>query len=114
MAYAAWTKGTSALVLAIRALAASEGVADALAAEWAISQPDLAARSERAAGGAAPKAWRWAGEMREIAATFAESGLPAGFHGAAAEVYDRLESFKDADPPPPIDEVVEALLDSSD
>jgi hypothetical protein len=32
--------------------------------------------------------------MEEIAASFAAAGLPDGFHYAAAEVYRRLESFK--------------------
>ena len=59
MAYAGWTKGTSALILAIRALARAEGVEDALLAEWAMSQPALAARSEGAAASAAAKGWRW-------------------------------------------------------
>jgi 3-hydroxyisobutyrate dehydrogenase-like beta-hydroxyacid dehydrogenase len=34
MAYAAFTKGTSALLMGVRALAASEGVDEALLAEW--------------------------------------------------------------------------------
>ena len=44
MAYAAWTKGTAALLLAARALARAEGVEDALLAEWTLSQPSLADR----------------------------------------------------------------------
>lgn len=95
MCYAAYTKGTSALLLAIRALAAAEGVEAGLLEEWAISQPALTARSEGAARGSAPKAWRFAGEMEEIAATFAAQDLPDGFHRAASEVYRRLEAFKD-------------------
>ena len=47
-----------------------------------------------AAAGSAPKAWRFAGEMREIASTFGSADLPRGFHQAAAEVYDRLERFR--------------------
>ena len=39
--FAAWTKGTAALLLAIRALAAAENVEDALLAEWVTSQPGL-------------------------------------------------------------------------
>jgi 3-hydroxyisobutyrate dehydrogenase-like beta-hydroxyacid dehydrogenase len=93
--FAAWTKGTAALLLAIRALAVAEGVEDALLAEWAISMPDLAEQSERAALGNAPKAWRFAGELDEIAATFAADGLPDGFGRAAADVYERLAGFKD-------------------
>jgi 3-hydroxyisobutyrate dehydrogenase-like beta-hydroxyacid dehydrogenase len=95
--FAAWTKGTAALLLAIRALAVAEGVEAALLAEWAISMPDLAERSERAALANAPKAWRFAGELDEIAATFAADGLPDGFGTAAAEVYSRLAGFKDSD-----------------
>jgi len=87
MAYAAWTKGTAAMLLAIRATARANGVEDALLAEWARSQPDATGRSEAAAGAAAAKGWRWIAEMEEIAATFAAAGQPDGFHRAAAEVY---------------------------
>jgi 3-hydroxyisobutyrate dehydrogenase-like beta-hydroxyacid dehydrogenase len=89
MAYAAWTKGTTALLLAARALARAEGVEDALLTEWALSQPHLAAQSERAAASAATKGWRWIAEMEEIAHCMAEAGLPDGFHQAAAEIYRR-------------------------
>ncbi len=97
MAYAAWTKGTSALLLATAALARANGVGDALAREWELSQPGLVDRLAGSAGSVAPKAWRWSGEMAEIADTFAAAGLPDGFHRAAAAVYSRLEGFKDAD-----------------
>jgi hypothetical protein len=86
-AYAAWTKGTAALVLAIRDFARAEGVDDALLAEWARSQPQLPERLETAARAADAKGWRWIGEMEEIAVAFADAGLPAGFHEAAAAVY---------------------------
>ena len=108
MAYASWTKGTSALILSVRALAAIEGVEDALLAEWQISQPQLLKRVEDAAAGSAPKAWRFVGEMEEIAATFAAAGLPDGFHLAAAEVWRRLSSYKDA-PRPSVADVVDVL-----
>jgi Domain of unknown function (DUF1932) len=89
MAYASWTKGTAALVLAARGLARAEGVEDVLLAEWALSQPGLADRSVQAAGSAAAKGWRWIAEMEEIAAAMAGAGLPEGFHQAAAEIYRR-------------------------
>jgi hypothetical protein len=92
MAYAAWTKGSAALLLAIRELAQARGVEDALSAEWARSLPELEGRSAAAARSAAAKGWRWIGEMHEIADTFAASDLPDGFHRAAAEVYERLVS----------------------
>jgi 3-hydroxyisobutyrate dehydrogenase-like beta-hydroxyacid dehydrogenase len=89
MAYASWTKGTAALVLAARALARAEGVEDLLLAEWALSQPALADRSVGAARSAATKGWRWVAEMEEIAASMAAAGLPDGFHQAAAEIFRR-------------------------
>ncbi len=110
VAYAAWTKCTDALVLAICALAAHEGIDQALMDEWRISQPDLERKSSRAAAVAAPKAWRFVGEMEEIAATFEAAGLPTGFHNAAADICARLTSFKDrTDPPPTVTAVIEAL-----
>jgi hypothetical protein len=87
MAYAAWTKGTAALLIAIGELARAEGVEDVLLEEWRMSLPELPERSERAARSAAAKGWRWVGEMEEIASTFAAAGLPDGFHRAAAEVF---------------------------
>ncbi len=90
MAYASWTKGSAALLLAARALARAEGVEEALLTEWGISQPGLDERSGRAAGSAAAKGWRWVAEMNEIAAAMAAAGLPQGFHQAAAEIYRRF------------------------
>jgi 3-hydroxyisobutyrate dehydrogenase-like beta-hydroxyacid dehydrogenase len=89
MCFAAWTKGTAALLLDIRALAIAEGVEAPLLEEWQSSIPELAARSLQAGHQAATKGWRWVGEMDEIAATFRSAGLPDGFHRAAAEVYRR-------------------------
>jgi 3-hydroxyisobutyrate dehydrogenase-like beta-hydroxyacid dehydrogenase len=98
MAYAAWTKGTAALLLAARALARAEGVEDALLAEWALSQPSLADRSQGAARSAATKGWRWVAEMEEIAASMAADGLPDGFHQAAAEIFRRSPHAESAAP----------------
>jgi 3-hydroxyisobutyrate dehydrogenase-like beta-hydroxyacid dehydrogenase len=113
--YAAWTKCTDGLVLAIRALAAIEGVDQALSEEWSISQPDLTRKSMRAAAVAAPKAWRYVGEMKEIAESFAAAGLTPGFHDAAADIWQRLAPFKDrTDPPPTLEEVIDALCRSCD
>ncbi len=87
MAYAAYTKGMAALLLALRETSRFHGVDDALLAEWEISQSQLAGMYELAAASSGPKAWRWIAEMEEIAATFAAAGQPDGFHRAAAEVY---------------------------
>ena len=110
MCYAAWTKGSAALLTGVRALALAEGVEEALLEEWAISQQDLDARSTAAARNNAFKAWRFAGEMREIAATFEASELPGGFHRAAADIYERLSVYKDCDPAPELPELMQTIL----
>ena len=89
LAYAAYTKGVAALLLAVRALADAEGIEETLLAEWAISQPHLTGQSSRAARSGVAKGWRWVGEMEEIAHNMAEAGLPDGFHQAAAEIFRR-------------------------
>ena len=97
MAYAGWTKGSAALLLAMRALAQAEGVEDTLLAEWALSQPSLPDRSRGSARSATLKGWRWVAEMEEIAATMGAAGLPSGFHRAAAEIYRRFPPGDRAD-----------------
>lgn len=108
MAYAAWTKGSNALLLAVNALASQAGALDALRAEWELSQPGLRERSDRVAAGSGPKAWRFEGEMAEIAATMAAAGLPEGFHRGAEELYRRMAGFKDH-PDPTLAEVLAVL-----
>jgi len=89
MVYAAWSKGTAALLLAIRDVARAYGVEEALREEWRESLPELLEQLPRAERSASVKGWRWIGEMEEIADTFAAAGQPEGFHRAAAEVYRR-------------------------
>jgi 3-hydroxyisobutyrate dehydrogenase-like beta-hydroxyacid dehydrogenase len=111
MAYAAWTKGTAALLLAARSLARAEGVEDALVAEWSLSQPALADRSEAAARSATTKGWRWVAEMEEIAASMAAAGLPDGFHQAAAEIFRRSPRAEpDVTVGQPVDRTVDQVL----
>jgi 3-hydroxyisobutyrate dehydrogenase-like beta-hydroxyacid dehydrogenase len=110
MVYAAWSKGTAALLLAIRAVARAEGVEDVLLHEWQESIPELPERSLRAATSAGRKGWRWVGEMEEIASTFAAARLPDGFHAAAAEVYRRTPKLDGVDTADALDRVVDALL----
>lgn len=112
MCYAAYTKGSGALLLAIRAVAQVEGVADALLDEWEISQQGLGERSELAAMGAGAKAWRFVGEMREIARTFRSAGLPGEFHDGAAEIYHRMAALRTADAT--LNEVLALLGDATD
>jgi 3-hydroxyisobutyrate dehydrogenase-like beta-hydroxyacid dehydrogenase len=107
MAYAGWTKGSAALLLAMRALARAEGVEDTLLAEWALSQPSLQARSQGSARSATAKGWRWVAEMEEISASLAAAGLPGGFHQAAAEIFRRTPRASTAGPD---DRSLEAVL----
>lgn len=107
MCYAANTKGTSALLAAILALAEREGVREALERQWG---EGMTGTAHRRAAESARKAWRFEGEMREIAATFTESGLPGGFHEAAAQIYERLALFKESAEPPDLADVLAALL----
>ncbi len=87
MTYAAWSKGTAAMLLALRDVAQHFGVERELAAEWERSMTYLPERLAGAERSVAAKGWRWAGEMDEIADTFAAAGEPDGFHRAAAEVF---------------------------
>lgn len=111
MCFAAWTKGSSALLLAVRALAEALGQSDALVAEWDVSNPDLPERSARAAGQARAKGWRWKGEMDQIARTFRDSGLPDGFPLAAADVFGRVgRPAPPAGGPADLTAVIDALI----
>jgi 3-hydroxyisobutyrate dehydrogenase-like beta-hydroxyacid dehydrogenase len=93
-AYAGWTKGSAALLLAVRAYAEAHGLGDELIAEWETSLPGLADRASGTANRIGRKAWRFEGEMAEIAAAMGTVGLPEGFHEAAREIYHRLSDLK--------------------
>jgi len=114
MCYAAWTKGSSALLLAVRALARAEGVEDALCEEWNRSQPGLESNSESAASINAAKAWRFVGEMQEIASTFDDSRLSGDYHRAAAQTYASLAAYKNVSPPPTLEDVLQTMLAARD
>ena len=114
MTYAAYTKGSAALLIAIRTPAMHEGVDSALIREWELSQAELPERSDGAVRSSARKVWRFSGEMEEIADAFAAAGLPDGFHRAAAEVYRRMTGYKDAETPPSVDEAAARILAGTD
>ncbi len=112
MAYAAYTKGSSALLLAVNGLAEAAGVTETLQQEWQLSQPGLIQRSEKTALATSRKAWRFAGEMREIAKTFEAHGLPGQFHSGAAQLYELMAQLKTL-PPAHLSEVIQVLLQAS-
>ena len=113
MCYAAYTKGTTALLSAILATAEVDGVRPELMVQWERDWPGFPAQAEGRARRVTAKAWRFAGEMEEISATFSEAGLPGGFHAAAADLYRRLAHFKDAAELPSLEEVLASLARGS-
>ncbi|HKE51451.1 MAG TPA: DUF1932 domain-containing protein [Actinomycetes bacterium] len=90
--YALQSKAVPALWLALAAAAERYGVREALGSELARDGIDLDAELDEIGRRAAPKAWRWIGEMDEAAATMAAAGVPDGFSAAAAEIYRRIEA----------------------
>lgn len=110
MCYAAFTKGSTALLCAVLAAAQALDVREPLCHQWGRGDPDLPERREQEVRSVTAKAWRFHGEMHEIASTFAAEGVPEGFHTAAAMVYSRLAGFRDASSLPPVEAVLEALL----
>ena len=90
MCYAAMTKGTTALYVAQLTAALALGLSDELRAELEYSQTDVLKRMEGGIPRLPAKAFRWIGEMEEIAATFNHVGVTPLFHQGAAEVFRLL------------------------
>lgn len=91
MCYASMTKGLTALVTEAFTAAEAFGLTDALSKEMAASQPGLLRWAERHVPSMPPKAYRWVGEMEEIAQTYADLGLPAQILQGAAAMYRFVE-----------------------
>ena len=77
MTFAALTKGSTALLSAIYGVAENLGVRAELEREWGMRSAESVAQRRDQVRGVTGKAWRFAGEMQEIAATFELAGLPA-------------------------------------
>lgn len=92
--FAGYNKGLIALYSALFAAADQYGVLEDLRAQFqhrGLSLEKIDAQLSRAA----PKAWRWAPEMQEVASALESKGLPPEFHHAAEQIYRRLAGFKD-------------------
>jgi 3-hydroxyisobutyrate dehydrogenase-like beta-hydroxyacid dehydrogenase len=109
MCYAAWTKGSTALLSAILATADAFDVWENLRVQWDRDWPDFAERAVNRARRVTAKAWRFAGEMEEISSTFASAGAPGEFHAGAAILYGRLAHFKDAPETPSLEDVLDSI-----
>lgn len=100
MCYAALTKGTATLQVALLAAAEALGLSQELHDELASSQPDALASMEGWIPHLPANAHRWIGEMEEIASTFAHVGVTPDFHRGAAEMYRLLASTRFAQETP--------------
>ena len=89
MSYAGITKGQIAVATAMILAAQRAGVADALISELSASQANLLAGLTRSVPDMFAKAYRWVGEMEEIA-NFAGNGPEHDMYAAVAQLYARL------------------------
>lgn len=113
MCYAAYTKGTTALLASILALAEKLDVRDTLEARWDQNWPGFETASHKRICQSASKAWRFEGEMKEISKAFDETGLPRGFHAAAQEIFGYLREYKNAQTLPDFEAVLQSLIEQS-
>jgi 3-hydroxyisobutyrate dehydrogenase-like beta-hydroxyacid dehydrogenase len=110
MCYAAYSKGTTALLAAILATSESLDVREELYQQWELDDQGFSEQVNRRVKRTTVKAWRFEGEMKEIASMFREAGLPDGFQQASAEVYHRMANFRDLAEIPSLDDVLKVLL----
>ncbi len=89
MCYAGITKGLTCLGAAMILAATREGASDALMKELQRSQPELLALFRPRIPDMLPKAYRWSGEMEEIAA-FVGADEAALIYQGMARVFERL------------------------
>jgi 3-hydroxyisobutyrate dehydrogenase-like beta-hydroxyacid dehydrogenase len=119
MCYGALTKGLQALGTELLVAARLMGLDEVLRAEQRESIPDVLGWLERSTPTMPPKAYRWVGEMEEIATTFADLGLTPHILQGAAEMYRLvagtpigLESPETRDQSRGLDGVVAALAEA--
>lgn len=113
MCYAAYSKGTTALLAAILATAESLGVREDLYQQWDRDDTNFSNQVNQRVSRVTAKAWRFEGEMEEIATTFREAGLPGGFHEAAGDIYNRMKELRDIGSSSAVDEILAAITDGT-
>jgi len=87
MCYAAFTKGSTALITELLVAAERLGLSSALQSEWQRSG-SAALQTQRSIPSMPPKAYRWVPEMLEIAATFRDLGLTPRILEGASDMYE--------------------------
>ncbi len=108
LAFSAYNKITFALAAQSYALADAHGVRDELEALAGAKLPDTPLAEPASLGGVGERAWRWAPEMREIAAAATEVGLAPGVAEGAAALFARWDAFKDV-PDVPLERLLDEL-----
>jgi len=91
MCYASLTKGLNALATELLTAGRLMDVEGPLLAELESSQPQLFSWINRQVPGMPPKAYRWVGEMLEIAATYEDLGLTPRILQGAADMFALVE-----------------------
>lgn len=89
MCYAAITKGTAALYAATLTAAESLGTYEELIAEMESSQPETLKRMQGVST-LSDRAFRWIGEMYEIASTFEAAGVTPKLHQGSADMFQMV------------------------
>jgi 3-hydroxyisobutyrate dehydrogenase-like beta-hydroxyacid dehydrogenase len=91
MCYGALTKGLLALSTELMVAARLLGLEETLRAEQSESMAEVVGWIERQLPTMPPKAYRWVGEMEEIASTFENLGLTPNILTGAADIYRMVE-----------------------
>ena len=94
MGYAAYTKGTTALLTAILGMVEKEGVRADLARQWG---DDFTAQAVRRVCINTAKAWRFEGEMYEIADTFRGAGTPGRIPPSGSTSVQKADRLQGSD-----------------
>jgi hypothetical protein len=109
LAFAAYNKLTFALAAQSYALADRHGVGGELRELAADVLPGTPLGAPRGIASAGRRAWRWEGEMAEIAETCADAGLSPALVTAAGELFGRWREHRDDDGVT-LDDLLQALV----
>jgi len=108
MSYAGITKGTTAIAAAMLLGAARFGCGEALIAELSKSQPEMLERMRASIPRMYDKAYRWVGEMEEIADFLGANPPSHDMYAAIARLYEFLAAAE-AEPSPGPDNPIKTL-----
>jgi 3-hydroxyisobutyrate dehydrogenase-like beta-hydroxyacid dehydrogenase len=110
MSYAGITKGFQALGTSMALGAARNGAAESFIAELKFSQPQLYAWLSKQLPSMYAKAYRWDGEMREIAKFLQPEKGASGMLAGAADLYQHVAEDNRAGPQSEIISILEAFV----